>query len=581
MCLTSPNLLKLGYIPRSIQRKIKQSAKAGYWSERMIENRRKIVMKGVYKFAHPSVIEDLLSRRRSEQTDERLIEDFMTFEQPIHPVKRDYHYLRALRVTKQLFQPPKKLRPIHFPDQRYYPWTLNVSSEAPWTYETNVNDILLEKQRDGEIDNNRRSFHNLYNEIFMRNRLLIHLIKDGKEPFWKDDQPIPYEFTTLHARSHVVEEDEPDKIRAVFGVPKLLLMAEQHFIWPLQEQFLNQHFDSPMLWGNEIIKGGWLKLWNKIYSTVKPRTILSLDWSKFDKRALHEIIDDVHVIWREYFDFENGYVPTNFYPNSYTEPQSLENLWRWTCNAIKHTPILLPNSELYQWTRNGIASGFQQTQLLDSFVNMIMTLTLLSRTGINIEGENFFIKVQGDDSLVAFPENYYVQKGHNYLKELAKLALEYFNAKLSDTKSGISNDLNYVKVLGYSNLCGRPFREEADLLSHLLYPERSFGLPELAAAATGIAWASLGCSRTVYSICLDIHTYLTSKLGITPTATSLEWLAKTGFQMNDEYHIERFPSFAETFFSAYSVNERTEKMKNRLYPTIKMKSDDFIFLEYD
>jgi len=576
----SPNLEFVTLKSRTFLRQLNKANPKGKWSSKLIEFRRKIVMNAIYKHVPPDTLMDLLSRRRSENTDSRLIDDFFQFEQPVHMVKRDYHYRRALRVTKELFQPKTKLRPIHYPDLRYFPWTLSSSAEAPWTYETGVNDIIREKQRDGEILDSRRSFHNLYNEIFERNRLLIHQIKDKSLPFWKGDTPIPYEFTTAHARSHVVKQDEEDKIRAVFGVPKLLLMAEQHFIWPLMEQYLNQHVDSPMLWGNEMIKGGWRKLWNRIYSRSKFNTVLSLDWSQFDKRALHEMIDDVHSIWREYFDFNNGYVPTNFYPESKTESQRLENLWRWTCHAIKHTPILLPDGRVFKWTRNGIASGFQQTQLLDSFINTIMILTLLSRLGINIESENFYIKVQGDDSLVVFPERTSTTHGRLFLSELASHALEYFNAKLSDTKSDISHDLNGIKVLGYKNNIMMPFRDDADLLSHLLYPERSFGLPELAASAVGITWASLGCSRIVYSVCKDVHAFLTEQLGIKPNYDSLTWLSKMGQSSIDDYHITGMPGFLEVLLSAFSIESRTLKMRQRLYPIVKVRDEDFVFLPY-
>jgi hypothetical protein len=560
---------------------MRRSNQLGNWSDRLKTHRTNIVIKGIKTYCNEETQDEIFSKRRSDSSEPALIEDFMSFEQPKHRVKRDYHYNRALRVTAQLFRPKHKLRPIHFPDQRYYPWTLNTSAEAPWSFQSNIGSILREKQRDGIIDDNRRSFHNLYDEIFIENRLLIHLIKDGNERFWHPDgTPKPYEFTQLHARAHVVNKDEPDKIRAVFGVTKLLLMAEQHFVWPLQEQYLNGHVNSPMLWGNEMIKGGWRKLWKHIYHKLSPNTILSLDWSQFDKRALHEVIDDVHNIWRSYFTFEEGYVPTNFYPQSKTEPERLENLWRWMCYSIKHTPICLPDGRLYTWNYNGIASGFQQTQILDSFVNTIMILTLLSASGVNIESPDFFIKVQGDDSLTAFSEQIFIQHGPNYLKRLAELASEYFNAKLNDKKSQISGDLNNIKVLGYNNILMRPDRTDADLLSHLLYPERSWGLPELAASAVGITWASLACSETVFFVCKDVHSFLTEKLGITPNAKAYMWLERMGTLTLTDYHVERFPTLDEIFFATYSVDERDHSAKERLYPTEPQSAGGFMFLPY-
>jgi len=581
MCLKPQNLVYKGKISKTIMRLMKRARLRGNWSDNLIMNRFKIVKSAIHAHCSNETVHETFLKRRSELSDERLIEDFFQYEQPFHPVKRDYHYLRALRVTTDLFRPKQKLRPIHFPDQRYYPWTLNTSAEAPWTYESGVEQIIRQKQAEGMITDNKRSFHNLYDEIFERNRLLIHLIKDGDPKFWNHDgTPKTYEFTHLHARSHVVNHDEPDKIRAVYGATKLLLMAEQHFIWPLQEQYLNERISSPMLWGNEMIKGGWRKLYSKLFSKGPHNTYMSIDWSQFDKRVLHEVIDDVHSIWRSYFTFEDGYVPTNFYPNSSTEPERIERLWRWMCHSVKYTPICLPDGRLYSWLNNGLMSGLQETQLLGSFIDCIMNLTLLSATGINIESPNFFIKVQGDDSLVAFPERLFQIQGQTYLKRLAELALEYFNAKLNTKKTQISNELHEIKVLGYSNRNMMPKRTDADLLSHLAFPERNFGLPELASACVGIAWATLGCSRAVYFVCKDVHSYLLDHLGVKPKASSFDWLQKMGTIDFTDYDVERFPTFEEIFNSTFSVAVRTKQMKERLFPTKPESAGGFVFLPY-
>jgi hypothetical protein len=45
----------------------------------------------------------------------------------------------------------------------------------------------------------------------------------------------------------MVKSDKPDKIRAVFGVPKLLLMVENMFIWNIQKEYLNKGKGS-LLW---------------------------------------------------------------------------------------------------------------------------------------------------------------------------------------------------------------------------------------------------------------------------------------------------------------------------------------------
>jgi hypothetical protein len=519
-------------------------------------------------------------KRRSDSSDEALIADFQTFEQPKHPVPRDKHYMRALKVTEKLFRPTRTLHPISFPDLTMYPWTKNVSAEAPYNYKKSWMDYLRQKHNEGEIDNFSPTFHNLEDEIFLENRNLIHHIKDGYADFWnKDGTPKPYFHTTLHARAHVVDTDDDDKIRAVFGVPKLLLMAENMFIWPLQAHYLNSPTTKHnLLWENEIMKGGWKKLYRQFESPQR-KTYLSLDWSEFDKRALHEVIDDVHVMWRSWFDFSK-YEPTVFYPDA--SPPDAETrmgrLWYWMTDMVKHYPILQPDGNVYQWTRNGIASGFQQTQLLDSFVNTIMLLTCLSADGINIEAKHFKIKVQGDDSLIAFAERRFDVYGPQYLDRLAKSAEFYFNAKLSVKKSFCNGTLNTMYVLGYYNSYGIPFRTDEDLLSHLVFPERPQKLEQLAASCVGIAMATNGCSPVVYSICEDVHRFLTTQMLITPDEEALKWMKRTNI-FEDIPNVAKMPSFLSIQDQSYQIPIRSESQKQRLWPTEPgHKPNDFHFL---
>jgi len=429
-------------------------------------------------------------------------------------------------------------------------------------------------QRELEITSPAPTFSNLEDTIFLENRYLIHKIKDKLSPMWIDGKPAPHYFTTLHARAHVVNSDEPDKIRAVFGVPKLLLMAENMFIWPLQASYLNSDSKYPLLWGNEIMKGGWHRLYPK-FSGPTVNTVLSLDWSQFDKRALHEVIDDVHIMWKSWFDFSQ-YEPTVFYPEASTSVDRIENLWTWMTDMVKHYPIALPNGDLYQWTRNGIASGFMQTQLLDSFVNTIMILTCLAKLGINIESKHFLIKVQGDDSIIAFPERIFRMYGTRFLDMLAETAAYYFNAKLSTTKSFISNDAHQQYVLGYFNRHGIPYRFDDDLISHLVFPERSQRLEETASACVGIAMASMGCSKTVYTICSDVYRFIVDELGREPSVKTLDWMARTG--LFEDVVPPTMPSFDQVRLMSYSIPERSVNVKERLWPTNPESKNGFHFL---
>jgi len=564
-----------------------------------------------------------LTNRRSSLDDDALIADFMSFEQPQHIIPKDNHFFDAVHVTRECFKPKQTLYPVSFPDLRYYPWNLKPSAEAPWNTtdfrftpafrnvdeesespklrtqfaklvqkvtrtlrwywhgKIYVSEYIRLKQSLNMIDDARCSFHNLYNEILIYNRTLIHQIKEGHHTFFKSDgTPIPYFWNTLHARSHVVAEHEPDKIRAVFGATKLLLMTENMFIWNLQRIYLNEATGA-LLWGREIMKGGWLKLLNELNSKGKPNSFLAIDWSQFDKRLLHDLIDTVHDIWRSYFSFEL-YQPTSFYPQANPRnPQRIERLWHWMCYSIKHTPILLPNGELYKWTYSGFGSGYQQTQLMDSFSDIIMVLTCLSSLGINIKHDSFWIKVQGDDSLVGFFEYTYALYGPGFLDKLAESALFYFNAKLNIKKSLFQDRTDGLTVLGYFNINGFPYRTDEDLLRHLFFPEKLQNLERLAASALGLALAATGCSTRFHSLCEFIWNKLVHEYGITPNFSQLVWLQKTNiYSRLDEFATTKeFPTQIELRALCYQFPIRTENDKQRLWPTRAGTRGRFYFLE--
>nr|QMU26430.1 RNA-dependent RNA polymerase [Rosellinia necatrix partitivirus 26] len=556
----------------------------------MDRTRRRAVLKAFYKYLPESIVDEVKNQRRSEYSDESLTEDFFKNEQPEINLNRDFHYRKALRVMTKLFKPKRNYKPVAFPDLRYYPWNLRTSAEAPYTHSDFWNSYLRNKMFRKEILDAAPSFHNLFDELFIKNRNLIHMIKDKHSAFFDSHGiPKPYYWVTLHARSHVVGPDEPDKIRAVFGVPKLLLFVENMFIWPMQADLLNRDPEhSPMMWGCEISRGGWKRLRRLIHKKTgsKFRTVLSADWSQFDRRALFSIIDDTHDIWHSFYDWDGSYAPTTYYPDAHTDPQRLQNLWDWFTHNVKYYPIALPNGDLYQWTRNGIASGYQETQLMDSWVNGIMLLTSLSELGVDIEHNHFFVKLQGDDSIACFSEGFFRIYGkQRFLSKLAEIALKRFNAKLSVDKSDVSDRLDGTYVLGYYNTSGLAWRTDVDLLSHLLFPERSQDLAATAATAVGIALASMGCSRVVYDICKDLFDFLTIDLGVVakPDPTMMRQILHThggiyGFPISEAGTIMDFPSFDTCYFQNYVLDGRSETERERTWPTDPERSGGFAFL---
>lgn len=524
------------------------------------------VLKAMSKYlTHEDLTKVTHGYRRSDFSQEALINDYLRGDVPKHTIIKDEHYYRALEMTTELFRPKETYRPVSFPDLRYYPWTLPTSAEAPYSASPYWRKYVRVKAARGDIENDRITFHNLYNEIFRHNREKVHRIKDGILVD-KEGNDLKY-WNQAHARSHLVKADDPDKIRMVFGVPKLLLMVECMFLWPLINDLLNR--DSPMLWKYETLKGGWYAMHNWI-SVQMPiaGTYLALDWKQFDKRAQFEVIDDIHEMFRSYMTFENGYIPTHEYPESWTEPDRLESLWNWMCNAIKHTPDVLPNGDMYQRQHAGIASGFFQTQLLDSAYNCVILLTTLSKLGINIT--KLRIKVQGDDSIISILEVIPEILQPKFLEMFAITAEDYFGAILNTKKSQISSNLQGLPLLGFTNLSGFPTRPMHELLANLLYPERRSDENQLMARCVGIAFANCGYHTQVYKICENIFNYLKSK-GFSPNKRGLPHLIQTMdnwmelFSLSDEMD---FPSYYSTMSRLTEIPKRTQAQIEKGWPSV-------------
>lgn len=126
-------------------------------------------------------------------------------------------------------------------------------------------------------------------------------------------------------------------------------------------------------------------------------------------------------------------------------------------DAVKYTPDLLPNGDLYQRNYAGIASGFFQTQLLDSMYNVTMLLTVLTSLGINTD--SLRIKLQGDDSIIGLLEIIPEVLHSSFMDMFAAESSKRFGAILNTKKSKMGNDLNGLPLLGFTNNHGIPTRE--------------------------------------------------------------------------------------------------------------------------
>jgi hypothetical protein len=517
--------------------------------------------------------------RRSNFSNEAIINDFKKGNVPYIKLKRNKSYINSLSIVKKLFSPPQKLKPVHYCDLRYYPWTINTSVELPYSNMKAVKAIISKKwkeQKKKDISkrtmvDGKLTLNNCYNIVFGTNRNIIHQIKDNKflkssiDKKYKTKVPHSY-YMKAHARSHLVENEEDDKIRAVNGVPKLILQVELMFLWPIMAWFRFEK--TPILWGFETIRGGLYKMKAEIDSKSfhNFNTYVSVDWSAFDKHVLFSVLDDLYLILRSYLDFENGYQPSGKdYKSSETDPSRLENLWRWMCCASKYTPILLPDGSVYERSFAGLASGLLQTQVIGTMYNCLVLTYCLEAMGIPFNPKKDYLRALGDDSFMSFIAKWCIIKGGDkFLAEISFHAKKQFGQIMNLKKSKIQDTINGMPILGYTYQGIKPYKHPLKLLAQLMFPERYCSFDRLAARAIGIAYANMQNSKTVYLICKDIYDFCI-KNGAKPDPLGLGmffWL-----KHHVKIGIGRFPSFQETGKFIFHYSQRNIDLDEEFWPT--------------
>jgi hypothetical protein len=445
------------------------------------------------------------------QTLSGIVETLRKGDLPDHPIPIDDSFLRARYYAAEAFRPPRLIRPVHFADLRYYYWNWHPNVELPYSKDKDLIRAVNAAATVGLLANARMSFGNLKNFVFMDVRHYLHRLKRNQI----HDPATLFPAMMMHAKPALTTPDEI-KIRAVFGVSKRHVLPSAQFFWPLFRYYIEEH-TSPLYWGYETILGGMMKM-HQVMSIPRfyYRTFVIVDWSGFDLRALFSLIDMIFQDWRTYFDFENGYIPTRFYRSSTADPQQLERVWDWICEATKHMPLRLPDGSMYRRLHRGVASGLFSTQFLDSHYNLIMIYTILDALGFQIT-RDFKVFIQGDDSNSLLRFHIPADQHDDFKARFSALAIHYFDHIARPDKTKIFNSPQGVEILGYANRNGYPVRDWRKLLAQLYHPRGAYDENVLAARCCGIQYASMYLYPEVTRVCKDIYTYLTAKRGVIPS----------------------------------------------------------------
>lgn len=504
---------------------------------------------------------------RSPVSLDALYEDTLKAQIPRINLMLDDNLLEAIDTIQDVFRPRKKIFPMHFADTRYYPWPLSSNIELPYSNSRNVQHYLLERFNNGEIDNRKANFHNLYNYVFQDLRPKIHLIKEGKCFNHNFTQDFLYPMTA-HVRpglGKAVHGNMKIKNRLVYGVSKTQLIPECQFSYPLFREYLDSGL-SPLLWNYETLNGGWIKLRSELLPQL-PRTyfVFSGDWSQFDHRVLFELMNIIFIADMSYYHWDE-YQPTEDFPYAKVNPQKTTNLYIWLIYATFSSPLLMPDNRLIMRNFAALASGMFRTQYIDSKVNGIMLLTIFKDAGFNIDAKHM-LKLMGDDNFAIVWKWLPVSERQSLFDFLSERAMTRFGAILSVDASEFHDSLDFVELLGYRNFCGHAYRDPNKLLAQLYYPEsNSFKLSSLMARTIGISYADLYRNPRLQRVCSDIYDYLKSQ-GIYPQKKTLFHMFDRNVVHSLDIQTDHFPSRLEITRNLTVPKTRSPTDSDRYWPT--------------
>jgi hypothetical protein len=346
-------------------------------------------------------------------------------------------------------------------------------------------------------------------------------------------------------------------------MPKYFIFIEAMFFWPLFSHYFSVKL-TPLLWNYESLNGGWYRLNDEYHSTFKSfKTIFNTDWSEFDMRFYFSIWQDILSATKTYFCFCGKYCPTTFYQDPKTEPSKIENLWLWLERNYFAATCSSPLGRVFKRHFAGMPSGIFCTQFFDSFYNGVMIITCLKALG-HATPDDLFLKLMGDDALFGLLTTIPVTEWADFLERLSLEALRRFNARLSPTKSHVSLGIQGAKVLSYFNNNGLPFREDEDILAHLLHPKTLRDTPErLMARSIGLYYASCG-NRRIRHVCKHIYDNLEEQ-GFQPSVKGLASLFDPiGIRLSDE-DLAHFPSETEVISRLARPSFRDPDIQSRYW----------------
>lgn len=189
------------------------------------------------------------------------------------------------------------------------------------------------------------------------------------------------------ARSHI-SGLTTNKVLPVWAYPMLAIVGETIFAQPLITALVEQDIGHNTAYGMEMLNGGMMWLNHQVMKQKMKNADCKIflgDYSAFDSTVPAWVIRDVFSVIREKLDFTI---------NDKGEPQ-----FRKMINYFINTPIRNTDGRRFR-KDHGIPSGTMFTNIMGTFVNLVVMRVLLKKTTGQYP---LWINCFGDDSVVVMP----------------------------------------------------------------------------------------------------------------------------------------------------------------------------------
>ena len=216
--------------------------------------------------------------------------------------------------------------------------------------------------------------------------------------------------------------------------PFEMTLMEARFARPLIDTFLD--YRTTMAFGLKKVQIGALVDSICNHSGGTP---VAMDYSKFDSTISSYFIKQAFKILATWFNDED------------LQEYGFEKV----INYFIHTPIVMPDGNLYKGKKHGVPSGSYFTQLIDSIVNTMLMGAASSALKLGVRWDKLL--VLGDDVIFAMQDP--------NVEEISEFLIKF----------GITVNISKTKLephfLGAEWYFGKPFRKFDELLSMSTQPE--------------------------------------------------------------------------------------------------------------